>query len=438
MSVAYLDPDYTITWWDADGAVTPLVSLDWPIGFAGAPDRDVIVYAEFDATTEDISIGGVTSSGAKTTYGTIPGFDGFVPAEFGGVQFTFLPDQDSVIIAFDLRDGIYREYTAWILDLESGGLEYAAPALEHRVSPDGSLAFFDVDASGGDYGRIVPTEHPSSAIDLPVNGRRWIINSDWTYVLEDGLEDRIYDLGGNLVRTVDASIDNAVFAGDDLVFSVYSSTPPYDATLYSEPITGGARRRLSQTRDSVWPRGTGDSGFVYWTETNLDSTTVWRSMPDGKWRARLTRASVGSSSFSSLTDNGTMLLFEGDGALWAIDIGALPKYSCVDLLATHIGTKKKDVIDGTDGDDVIVGLGGNDIIRGGEGRDRICSGNGDDRVIGEGDRDWLRGGNGDDQLDGKSGDDNINDRLGTNDVDGGPGSADLCKATGVIVNCEKP
>ena len=131
--------------------------------------------------------------------------------------------------------------------------------------------------------------------------------------------------------------------------------------------------------------------FVYWREFRNGSWTIWRSQPDGKWRARVSQTfGTMLRSFATVTDDTGMLVFEADGTLWAIDGGVLPKYACVDLLATHI-----------DG------------------------------------RDWLFGGDGDDEVPGNAGDDDIEDKLGANDTNGGPGT-DLCEVTGSAASCELP
>ena len=437
MSVAFFTDDNTLSWWDEDGSVTPLVSAGArPTGLAAAPDRDVVHFAEFESITEPIEIRGVTSTGTVTDYGTIAGEPGFSPGVLGSVTFTFLPDQDRAIISVTLQDGIRRAWVSHILNLNTGRISYAAPAANPQVSPDGSLAFFEVTDDGKVYGRIVPTEHPGQSFNLPdKSAKGWFVHPDWTHVAEVQGDISIYTMDGTIVSTVnmDGVLYDAAFVDNYFVSSQLSS----DAPLYSDPIGGGATTRLSAARTSVKVIG-GFDGYVYWVEYRNEGRSIWRAEPDGRNRAQLTPKYSEYDYWNEFSLSTGKLIYVADEALWAIDLAALPRHACVDRVATHIGTNKKDVIDGTAGNDVIVTLGGNDIIRGGDGRDRICSGNGDDRVIGEGDDDWLRGGSGDDQLDGKSGDDNINDRLGINDVDGGPGSADLCKATGVIVNCEKP
>ena len=86
---------------------------------------------------------------------------------------------------------------------------------------------------------------------------------------------------------------------------------------------------------------------------------------------------------------------------------------CDGKVATIVGTKGRDKIQGTNEGDVIVSLGGDDNVDGRGGDDTICSGGGDDRVFGEFGNDVVGGGDGRDYIHGGGGNDTI---------DGGPGS----------------
>jgi hypothetical protein len=440
LSMVYLAPDNTITWWDEDGTTSPLVTIaETSVGFAGAPDRDLILYVEFNLAAESITIKGVTSTGVVTDYGAITGLAGSMPAEFDGAAFTFLPTQDRAIVTLDLRGGEVAE-TAWIVDLVTDDLEFAAPAITHIVSPDESTAFFEVDDGSEKYGRIVPTPTPAAAFDLPNRAADdWAVHPDWTFVAEidrfgSGSTVAIYTIGGTRVGGIDrgVAIEGAVFIGDSIVTS---ETDIAETVVMSYPTAGGEGAQLNAPATTVWLRG-GHDGFVYWAELRNTRWSLWRSRPDGAIRSRITRL-LGSLPFAELPSESGTLVFEADDVLWAIDLDALPPYACVNRVATHVGTNRSEVIDGTPGDDVIVGLGGNDILRGGEGRDRLCGNHGEDRITGEADDDWLRGGIGDDTLFGKGGDDNILDNQGTNDTDGGAGT-DMCRVTGVVAGCELP
>ncbi|MGI9539630.1 MAG: PKD domain-containing protein [Miltoncostaeaceae bacterium] len=80
---------------------------------------------------------------------------------------------------------------------------------------------------------------------------------------------------------------------------------------------------------------------------------------------------------------------------------------CAGRPPTIVGTRGRDVINGTRRADVIITFAGNDIVRGRGGSDRICLGSGNDRGIGGGGNDRILGQNGNDRLDGGAG----NDRL---------------------------
>jgi hypothetical protein len=435
-SVVFLSEDDTITWWDADGSVTPLAQVDYSVGLAAAPDRDLVLYAEYEAASEDIHIIGVTSAGSVTAYGTVDGLAGYTPGRSSGVQFVFLPDQDRVIVSLDLRDGRFTARASHILDLDTKRIVYAAPAYEPQVSPDGSLAFFEVDDSGKTYGRVVPTEHPGQGFNLPdKHARGWWVHPDWTYVAESSDLINVYEMDGSFVNGIDHTagvLIGGAFVGDYFLTTQQSSDQP----LYSDPITGSSTKRLSPAKASAHIID-GYAGYVYWVDSSNGTWAIWRSTPDGRNRARITPPYDNYDYWDEFSTSTGRLIYVADEAVWAIDLDALPRYACVDRVASFIGTNSRDVVNGTDGNDVIVTLGGDDVIRANAGRDRICSGDGADRIVGGGDGDWIRGGQGRDELMGGAGDDNINDRRGRNDTHGGPG-VDLCKVTGITVGCEKP
>lgn len=73
-------------------------------------------------------------------------------------------------------------------------------------------------------------------------------------------------------------------------------------------------------------------------------------------------------------------------------------------MATIIGTKGNDIINGTAFDDVIYGGGGRDVIHGGDGNDEIWGGpGGKDWLYGDAGNDVLKGGGGQDSLYGGTG-----------------------------------
>jgi len=130
-----------------------------------------------------------------------------------------------------------------------------------------------------------------------------------------------------------------------------------------------------------------------------------------------------------------------EGAGW--DVGAYETPYCGGLLATHIGTPKKDKIVGTASEDVIVGLdrkdvlvgkAGDDVICGGDGADEIRGGRGNDEIRGQRKPDVLKGGKGGDILRGNKGDDYLRGNAGQDDVYGGPG-IDNCRGE-TVVACE--
>ena len=102
---------------------------------------------------------------------------------------------------------------------------------------------------------------------------------------------------------------------------------------------------------------------------------------------------------------------------------------CKGVLATIVGTKASDRLNGTPGRDIIVGLGGNDVIDAGAGNDLVCAGPGNDIVKGGGGRDRLYGESGNDLLDGGSGNDLLNAGSGKEDIclfDGNDNSRNGC------------
>ena len=135
-----------------------------------------------------------------------------------------------------------------------------------------------------------------------------------------------------------------------------------------------------------------------------------------------------------------------------------PKVKCDGVVATKVGTPRRDVIRGTAGKDVIAGLGGHDVLIGRGGNDILCGGAGNDRLVGGPGHDKLLGGVGRDRLLGGVGVDKLfggphNDVLagqagpdvlgggsGADRLDGGVG-VDLCNqgtGQGPMVRCELP
>ena len=89
---------------------------------------------------------------------------------------------------------------------------------------------------------------------------------------------------------------------------------------------------------------------------------------------------------------------------------------------TITGTKKGEVLKGTNHRDRILGRGGDDLIKGKKGRDRLKGGKGNDTLLGGKGKDRLRGGRGADVISGGKG----NDRIA-----GGPGFNQLNMVDGV-------
>ena len=119
-------------------------------------------------------------------------------------------------------------------------------------------------------------------------------------------------------------------------------------------------------------------------------------------------------------------------ALGPPDAAALMR-PCWHLDPTIVGTRRGEVLRGTDGPDVIEGLGGSDVIYGLGGDDHICGGLRADRVVGgEGDdhiqgdlgADIIVGGPGDDTLKGNEHADTIRGEDGDDHLVDGPGIPD--------------
>jgi hypothetical protein len=78
--------------------------------------------------------------------------------------------------------------------------------------------------------------------------------------------------------------------------------------------------------------------------------------------------------------------------------------SCLQIIATQVGTNQADTITGTPDADVVLALGGNDRIDTGDGADVICGGAGDDVIFAGPGNDRIAAGSGDDVIDGGDGD----------------------------------
>ena len=95
------------------------------------------------------------------------------------------------------------------------------------------------------------------------------------------------------------------------------------------------------------------------------------------------------------------------------------------------GTKKNDILTGTDrldiifgekGDDVLDGRGGNDFLFGGKGNDQLYGGDGNDLLFGGKGKDQLFGGDGNDKLFGGKGNDFLDGGAGSDYLFGGKGN----------------
>jgi Ca2+-binding RTX toxin-like protein len=84
---------------------------------------------------------------------------------------------------------------------------------------------------------------------------------------------------------------------------------------------------------------------------------------------------------------------------------AASRPTCFGSVATKVGSRGPDVLNGTRRRDVIVGRGGNDLIRGLGGNDLVCGGSGHDRLYAGPGADRVSGGGGNDSLFGDAGKD---------------------------------
>ncbi len=121
----------------------------------------------------------------------------------------------------------------------------------------------------------------------------------------------------------------------------------------------------------------------------------------------------------------------------------LAKFGNADDAEDLIGTRRDDLLQGTDGNDEIEGergddslLGGagndeleggrgDDLLQGGDGKDELDGGRGDDELFGGDGRDELEGGRGDDLLDGGKDDDELDGGRGDDELFGGAGDDEL-------------
>jgi Ca2+-binding RTX toxin-like protein len=96
-------------------------------------------------------------------------------------------------------------------------------------------------------------------------------------------------------------------------------------------------------------------------------------------------------------------------------------FFCKGEEATIVGTRRADVLIGTDGDDVIVARKGADVVFAGEGDDLICTGAGDDIVFAGPGTDLVYVQSGDDYVYGGPGYDRMWGGAGDDLIEGGPG-----------------
>ena len=114
--------------------------------------------------------------------------------------------------------------------------------------------------------------------------------------------------------------------------------------------------------------------------------------------------------------------------LAVLDVAAAPPADAVEppncdgLVASKVGTAKKDAVVGTAGADVVVALGGPDDVRGLAGDDALCGDDGNDAVLGGDGDDVLLGGAGNDALQGGTGDDVLYSGAGVNAITGADGA----------------
>jgi VCBS repeat-containing protein len=86
------------------------------------------------------------------------------------------------------------------------------------------------------------------------------------------------------------------------------------------------------------------------------------------------------------------------------------------------GTKKDNILTGTDRLDIMFGKNGDDVLEGRGGWDFLFGGKGNDKLFGGDGNDWLFGGKGNDQLFGEDGNDKLFGGKGSDFLDGGAGS----------------
>lgn len=89
------------------------------------------------------------------------------------------------------------------------------------------------------------------------------------------------------------------------------------------------------------------------------------------------------------------------------------------------GTKKNDILYGTNADDTMNGKAGNDVLYGGWGDDRLYGSTGNDKLYGGDGDDKLYGEKGNDVLYGNDGDDYLSGSTGTDKLYGGDGDDEL-------------
>jgi phospholipase/lecithinase/hemolysin len=86
------------------------------------------------------------------------------------------------------------------------------------------------------------------------------------------------------------------------------------------------------------------------------------------------------------------------------------------------GTRRDDILIGSNGKEIIDGLSGNDTLTGKTGNDTLNGGGGDDLLLGDSGNDFLVGSSGDDFLSGGIGNDTLNGGIGNDTLHGGAGN----------------
>lgn len=418
------------TWyWSTDGSETQLTAGQVGSG-AGAPDRDLFVYADFSGVVRVVTEFSEQSAGALTPPGaTVVNF----------LEYTWLGDR--VLLDVTWTNG---DETVWLVDTASlTSREIGAGKVVYATD---SSVLFEGPSGEGYVGFLDEVKAPKR---LGTIEGVWAASDDFIVGSDELTKTRVFSWAGAGQEFLDIEdglrVVKLMVAGNRVLSVQFNQS---QSSLFVQGKGGGEMARVSPLKHWVYAATVGPDGWLYWvarTQAAPFEFALYRARPGGGDVMQLTPWStdgfgpVGGVEPDSwmFAQGGDYLIGKQDDSYWALDLSGVAPYACGGLPATIVGTSGDDVLVGTPGLDVIVSRGGNDEVRAGKGPDRICLGAGNDSALGHRGFDRIWGSGGDDDLQGNQGNDRLIDKSGANVADGGLGT-DYCVVTGTVTRCEKP